>query len=106
MESSVNELRRVRIVGFVEACSAIALFFVAMPLKYFADMPKAVTYVGGLHGFLWVAYVLIVIAAYATEKLPLKWVGYLGLASIVPFGPFLVDGKLKRMEKNEASVGA
>jgi integral membrane protein len=102
----VNELRRVRIVGFIEACSAIALFFVAMPLKYLADMPKAVTYVGGLHGFLWLAYILIVIAAYAVGKLPVKWVGYLGLASIIPFGPFLVDGKLKRMETQPASVGA
>ena len=28
----MSDLRHVRIVGFVEACSAIVLFFVAMPL--------------------------------------------------------------------------
>ena len=95
----MSELARVRLVGFIEACSAIMLFFVAMPLKYLGDMPKAVTYVGSVHGLLWVAYLIVVLAAYAMGKLTAKWVGILGLVSIVPFGPFLVDGRLKQMEK-------
>jgi integral membrane protein len=96
----MTDLMRVRAMGFIEACSAIALFFVAMPLKYLADMPKAVTWIGSIHGFLWVAYALTVILAYGRGKLPAAWVWILGFASLIPFGPFLVDGKLKNMESS------
>lgn len=94
-------LALVRLVGFIEAISAINLFFIAMPLKYFADMPKAVTWTGTIHGVLWLAYALIVIVAYGRGKLPAAWVWILGFASLIPFGPFLVDGKLKKMEKRD-----
>jgi integral membrane protein len=100
----MTDLMRVRAMGFMEACSAIALFFVAMPLKYFADMPKAVTWIGSIHGVLWVAYALIVILAYGRGKLPAAWVWILGFASLIPFGPFLVDGKLKKMEEKQIPV--
>jgi integral membrane protein len=54
--------------------------------------------VGTIHGWLWVAYALIVILAYGRGKLPAVWVWILGFASLIPFGPFLVDGKLKKMD--------
>ena len=99
----MSELKRVRIVGSIEACSAIALFLIAMPMKYLADMPKVVTYVGGLHGLLWIAYLLVVSIAFAKGKLSGKWVGILGFLSLVPFGPLLVDGRLKKRENELAS---
>jgi integral membrane protein len=94
----MTNLSTVRGVGVVEAISAISLFFVAMPLKYFADMPKAVTIVGGIHGLLWVLYAAVVLAAWGKGKLTVGWVAILFVASLIPFGPFLVDGRLKKME--------
>ncbi|MFO0936940.1 MAG: DUF3817 domain-containing protein [Gemmataceae bacterium] len=94
----MTELRWVRWSGLIEAISAMNLFFVAMPLKYLAGMPKAVTWVGTIHGGLWMAYILIVLIAWQRGKLSAAWLGILGLASIIPFGPFFVDGKLKKME--------
>lgn len=43
-------------VAIAEGISYLLLVFVAMPLKYFADLPLAVTYVGWAHGVLFVGY--------------------------------------------------
>lgn len=45
-----------RKIAFAEGVSFLVLLLIAMPLKYFADMPIAVTIVGGLHGLLFVAF--------------------------------------------------
>ena len=42
-----------------EGLSCIVLFFVAMPLKYLADMPEVVTQVGRIHGGLFCLYIAI-----------------------------------------------
>ena len=100
----MTNLGLVRVIGVVEAVSAINLFFVAMPLKYLAAMPKAVTWTGTVHGGLWILYALVVLVAWQRGKLTATWFWILGAASFVPFGPFLVDGRLKKME-NDLSSG-
>src|SRR5438552_3773981 len=50
-------LRRLRLVGYTEGVSFLVLLGIAMPLKYFAGMPLAVTIVGAIHGLLWILYV-------------------------------------------------
>lgn len=94
----MTNLGLVRIVGIVEGISTLALFFIAMPLKWLGGITEAVRYPGLVHGLLWLAYLVVVIVAYGRGKLPGKWVGILFAASIVPFGPFWADGKLKKME--------
>ncbi|MBL0274444.1 MAG: DUF3817 domain-containing protein [Chitinophagaceae bacterium] len=43
-----------RKIAIAEGTSFLILLFVAMPLKYFGNMPIAVTICGGLHDFcLW-----------------------------------------------------
>ena len=86
-----------RRLSIVEGVSTLLLFFVAMPLKYFADMPMAVTIVGSIHGLLFTALVVMFAVAHAKVPLPGK-LALLGLvAAVFPFGPFLIDGKLKRV---------
>lgn len=84
-------LKRLRIVGMIEATSTLVLFFVAMPLKYAADIPLAVTVVGPIHGMLFV--VLAIMFALAIERVPIgKRLGIIGIvAAVLPFGPFVVD---------------
>jgi integral membrane protein len=87
----------------VEGVSALILLFVAMPLKYVppADSPAAalgaqvVFWVGAIHGALFVAYALITFVAWGKGALTANLVGLAALASIVPFGPFFIDKKLK-----------
>ena len=50
-------LGRLRLLSIVEGISTLVLFFVAMPLKYAADMPLAVTIAGMIHGFLFMGVV-------------------------------------------------
>lgn len=91
-----QRLQTLRMVGLVEGISYLILLGIAMPLKYFADMPEAVKVVGWAHGVLFVAYV----AAMAWAQLLRKW-GFLKLAwvfvaSLLPFGTFVLDKQLKQ----------
>jgi integral membrane protein len=52
----VSSLRRLRAVALLEGVSYLLLLFVAMPLKYFWEMPLAVRIVGSLHGMLFIVF--------------------------------------------------
>jgi integral membrane protein len=88
-----------RKIAFAEGVSFLVLLFIAMPLKYFADMPMAVTIVGGLHGVLFVA---LAIAAYMVKDQYNKsfaWGLKVFVASIIPFGTFYMDKEWKKEEE-------
>jgi integral membrane protein len=89
-------------VGFVEGTSALILFFVAMPLKYLSGMPEigkpAVFWVGLVHGLLFITYAMVTFIAWGKGCLTAKLVGLAAVASIVPFGPFAIDRRLKAYE--------
>ena len=89
---------RLRLVGLIEGSSYLLLLGVAMPLKYAAGMPEAVKYTGQIHGLLFVLYILLVLHAWADKKLNLKWAFLASIAAVLPFGPFLIDGKLKDLK--------
>jgi integral membrane protein len=93
---------RLRVVGAIEGASFLLLLFVAMPMKYLAGQPLYVSIVGALHGGLWLAY----LAALADVRLNVGWtwtrVGVALLASVLPFGPFVLDARLR--EEQQASL--
>jgi integral membrane protein len=103
-ESSKNtSIGRVRTVGFIEGTSALILFFIAMPLKYLSGMPEigkpVVFWAGLIHGLLFLSYAAVTFAAWGNGRLPVRLVGLAALASIVPFGPFVIDSRLKEFEE-------
>lgn len=100
MLSSV--IRQLRIVGLVEGSSFLLLLGVAMPLKYLAGMPRAVQVVGMAHGVLFIIYLLAIAHAQLTARWPLSRAAALLVASIVPFGTFLMDPCLKRDQHSAA----
>ena len=51
-------LTRYRVMAYVVGTLLLVLVLVAMPLKYFADMPGPVAVVGTGHGFLYAVYLL------------------------------------------------
>jgi integral membrane protein len=89
-------LGRFRLVGLYEGISFLVLLGIAMPLKYFADIPQAVSVVGMLHGLLFVLYLLTL----AHVTLANRWsiIRVLGaiIASLIPFGTFVLDARLRR----------
>lgn len=72
-----------------------------MPLKYMADMPLAVRIAGSLHGFLFVALAIMLMASIKRVPLaPAK--ALLGIvAAIIPFGPFIYDRQLADLESRD-----
>lgn len=89
-------LSRLRIIGFLEAVSYLLLLGVAMPLKYFADQPLAVRYVGMAHGILFIAYLLALVPVALDQRWSLKTIVGGVLASLLPGGPFVFDAKVLR----------
>ncbi|MFD0670599.1 DUF3817 domain-containing protein [Cohnella sp. GCM10027633] len=89
---------RMRAIGTVEALSFLVLLFIAMPLKYWADVPEAVTVVGIAHGFFFSLYVLALLNALIVRKLSLlqALVGF--VCAFLPFGPFVFDRQLRGRE--------
>ncbi|MEO1129751.1 MAG: DUF3817 domain-containing protein [Planctomycetota bacterium] len=88
-------LNALRALSIVEGVSTLLLFFVAMPLKYAADMPMAVTIVGTVHGALFTLLVIAFAVAHQLVPLPIR-LALLGIgAAIIPFGPFWLEPKLK-----------
>ena len=97
-------LKALFIMGLIEGTSTLALFFVAMPLKYYAEVPEAVTIVGSVHGILFV--ILVGMFLYGRWVVPLSWgMVFLGfVAAVVPFGPFLIDFKIAQMLREDQAA--
>ncbi|MEL3971528.1 DUF3817 domain-containing protein [Rossellomorea oryzaecorticis] len=89
-------LGRFRLSGFIEGASLLILLFIAMPLKYMAGFPEAVTVAGSLHGFFFVVYVLVI--GYTTLKIRWhsKWVFSALAVAFIPFGNLILDRYIKR----------
>jgi integral membrane protein len=85
-----------RLTGFLEGTSFILLLGIAMPLKYLAGRPEAVSVVGMAHGVLFVAYVGLAVVVARKERWPLRIPAALLVASFLPFGPFVADARLLR----------
>ncbi len=90
-----------RKIATAEGISFIVLLFIAMPLKYWANMPMAVRIVGSLHGILFVAFVVLAWEAKSEYKKDWAWFGKAMLASLLPFGTFVMD---KQWKKEVAAV--
>lgn len=87
-----------RKIALAEGVSFLVLLFIAMPLKYLADSPMAVRIVGGLHGLLFVAFIVMAFEVKKEAKKDLMWVVKSFIASILPFGTFVMDRQWKKEE--------
>ncbi len=83
-------------IGVAEAISFLVLLGIAMPLKYLAGMPKAVSVVGMAHGVLFIAYLYFVHECRQAFGWSLKTAALGVISSVLPFGPFIFDNYLKK----------
>jgi integral membrane protein len=89
-------IRRFRTVAIAEGVSFILLLFIAMPLKHFFGMPMAVKVVGWAHGALFIAYWVAAVPLFTKLKWDPERIVGLGLASVLPFGTFVLERKWLR----------
>lgn len=86
---------RLRLIGLIEGLSFLVLLFIAMPKKYLYGDPSLVKVVGQAHGLLWVIFCFALVDAKSDKGWTFKQALIPFIASMLPFGPFVVDRKLK-----------
>lgn len=99
LQFSNTPLGRFRMTAIAEGISFIVLLFIAMPLKYMAGDPRAVLYVGWVHGLLFMIYILTLIIVAIKLEWKFKKTAFAFLASLMPFGTFIMDKSLKKEER-------
>lgn len=87
-----------RRIAKAEGISYLVLLFIAMPLKYLADIPIAVTIVGSIHGLLFIAFCIWLGLVHFKFNKSLWWSVKAFLASIIPFGTLYMDKTWKNEE--------
>jgi integral membrane protein len=90
-----SALARFRVISLLEGVSYVLLLGIAMPLKYAADYPGAVTIVGGLHGALFVLFVVALLAAARAHRWPLRTMAIAMVAALLPLGAFWLERQLR-----------
>ncbi|PGT81882.1 DUF3817 domain-containing protein [Bacillus sp. AFS040349] len=90
-----TSLGLLRLTAILEGISYLVLLLIAMPLKYFLDFPFAVSLVGAVHGFLFIAYLLMVAIVKFRKKWSILWALWAVLLAFIPFGTFYLDKQLQ-----------
>ena len=91
----MQSLQRLRVIGALEGTSYLLLLGVAMPLKYLAGLPAMVRVVGWAHGLLFVLFVAVVFDTARRQRWSVGRLAGALLASVLPFGPFVLDRRLR-----------
>jgi integral membrane protein len=94
----INQVRVLRAVGVAEGISFLVLLLIAMPLKYFFDMPLAVKLVGWAHGVLFIGYIVVVLFSVKAMKWKFVDVIIALAASLLPAGTLVLDRSWKTRE--------
>jgi integral membrane protein len=94
----MSQIRIFRIIALAEGSSFLTLLFIAMPMKYFMGLPEVVRVVGSIHGVLFVLYVGLLAMLHFRQRWALMFSLYALVASIIPFGTFILDKQLRKKE--------
>jgi integral membrane protein len=93
-------LKNFRMIALAEGWSFLILLFIAMPIKYLAHRPEMVKYVGWAHGILFVLYIIFLLRVWIKLKWSFGKTVIAFLASLIPFGTFILDKRLKKESIN------
>jgi integral membrane protein len=90
-----NPVLTLRALALAEGCSFLLLVGIAMPLKYFVGQPAAVKVFGWIHGILFILLCGALLRTTVAARWPLPRAALIFLAALLPFGPFVVDRRMK-----------
>lgn len=93
-----TNLGRLRIIGFLEGISLLALVFIAVPLKYIFHDATATKVLGPVHGALFLLFVFNALSVGVEQKWNFRTTTLkVILACIVPFGTFYIDRTILKL---------
>jgi len=93
-----KSLKSFRGLALIEGLSLLILLFIAMPLKYYADMKGVVPVVGMIHGLLFLSFMISSLNISHKLNWSIMFWLLVFFSSIVPFGTFLMDFRLKKIK--------
>ena len=99
-----TSISRLRVIGLIEGVSFLLLLGIAMPLKYFAGVPQPVTALGWIHGLLFIAFCIALTQAHQDARWTMRRSATVLLAGLLPFGPFVIDKKLRQEAHNLRNI--
>jgi integral membrane protein len=88
-----SNFKWLRIVGWLEGLSYLALLGIAVPMKHLGGDPTLVRILGLPHGILFVVFNTMAYNAMVENSWPRQIMRHAFLASILPFGTFVFDAK-------------
>lgn len=80
----------------LEGTTLLALLGVAVPLKHLAGMPAPVSWIGPVHGVAFMVYIALACNVAAAQDWPRKRLLLTLLATLVPFGGYVIARSLGR----------
>lgn len=95
-----NALNRFRLISATEGLSFLLLIFIAMPIKYIGGNPYPVKVFGMIHGILFIIFMLSLFNTKIKESWNTGFMFQLFVLSLIPFGAFLIERRVKVKANN------
>ena len=92
----MNLISIFRLIAFLEGLSYILLLLVAVPIKYCSGEAFFVKILGMPHGILFVLYIALALVLRINNQWIKNNFFAVLIASVIPFGTFVVDFKFKQ----------
>ncbi len=98
-----TKVGRLRIIGYLEGISLLALVFVAVPLKYYFKNPSLSKALGPVHGAIFLLFLFNTLSLGVEQNWKFKITTWrVILSCFIPFGTFYIDNKiLSKIKENE-----
>ena len=90
-----STLGKFRLIAILEGISYLLLLGIAMPLKYLAGNMYVIKYMGWAHGVLFILYCIFLLIVWKQYQWKFGKVVLAFIASLLPFGTFILENKLK-----------
>jgi integral membrane protein len=87
----VRAMRRYRVAAWIVGVGLLVLVLIGMPLKYLGGDSSVVAIVGPVHGFLYMAYLLLTADLAYRARWPVGRALLVALAGTIPFVSFVAE---------------
>lgn len=100
----VAAMKRYRVGAWIVGVGLLVLVLVGMPMKYLGGDPTVVAIVGPLHGFLYMAYLVLTADLAYRARWPVGRAVLVALAGTIPFVSFVAERSVTRPLRDAAPV--
>ena len=96
-----TKIGRLRIIGYLEGISLLALVFIAVPIKYYFGDPTFSKTLGPIHGAIFLLFLFNALSVGVEQNWKFKTITWkVILACFIPFGTFYIDYSILRKLKD------